>query len=543
MTAVEWLHPPISLVDRSFVEDSLIPAVQEVITGPLSAGGVFLFVVDAGTEGDYVVGRIRSWALSERISCVDHWVAEEDPFLLWSDLMGHPEIPGLLAPLGHLQLILVTGSCWVPVGLLTDWLETLSGRAKAACGVVVLPVLRSTGRALGAREDVQVFSVPPFKETKKSRREELCRAMLGQQLGEVADLVEISKELLHRDPSSRTELQGWVEGVAEVVQDGAGVPDFDDICGRRLTVRPGVVASRDRLRGLLIAAEEKMFEADAMFQEWQGRVLLNSVRRLADPFLAMDSLSWFVIIISHISCRLDCVDGAFWFLVKLTPDATDGLVCGEEPEFFRHLRSLRTLFQHGLVEDDRKDRETIEVAETWFRHNCGVAAPERQHWRRLSAVIVKEWHDVVSRLAGAIAVAPRCSARATVTDGMNRATRRLARHQWRYLADSIVQRLDAKIDVDRFLEKYHESLAAELRRAPVSAEGVRDVAGHLVESSVVAELAVCPVTARDLMEKGVTGGRLGVILREANRIWKEEAVDRDNLWKRLTQQFGDLEGA
>ena len=101
-----------------------------------------------------------------------------------------------------------------------------------------------------------------------------------------------------------------------------------------------------------------MLEADALFQEWQGKVLLYSVRQMVDPFLAMDSLSWFVSTISYISCRLDCVNGAFLFLVKLRRDAaTDDLICGEEPEFFGTLRSLRTLFQHGLTESSRTDRE------------------------------------------------------------------------------------------------------------------------------------------------------------------------------------------
>ena len=123
---------------------------------------------------------------------------------------------------------------------------------------------------------------------------------------------------------------------------------------------------------------------------------------------------------------------------------------------------------------------------------------------------------------------------------MNRAARRLARHQWREVANGIIRDIDPRIDVDRFVEKHQDSLSAELRRASVTAEGMRSVARDMVEKYVVAELAVCPIRARDLMEKGVTGERLGVMLQEADRVWRERGVDREGLWKHLADQYGDL---
>ena len=541
---VDLLHPPISVVDHSFVEDSLFPATSDAIAGPLSAGGVFLVVVDAAREGDYIVERIRSWALSGEIGCVEHRVAQEDPFLVWTDLMGQAEVPGSLVPATHLRVILVSGACWVPAELLRDWLDTMTARAKAASAVVVFPVLRSTDGGLRNKGNgILVFDVPEFRTVKKSRREELCRALLEQQLGQFDDAREVSQELVERGPSSRTELEGWIESVAEAVREEESVLNFDEICARRLAVRPGVVSSREALRSSLRAAEEKMQEADRAFQEWQGRVLLYSIRPLADPFLAVDSLYWFVSTISHLSCRLDCVDGAFWFLVTLRRDTTDptDLICSEEPGFFVALRSLRTLFQHGLVENERKNRETIQVAETWFRCNCGAASPERHHWRKLTAAIVKEWDGVVARLAEVISVAPRCAARATVADGMNRAARRLARHQWKEVAGAVVREVDPRIDVDRFVEKYQQRLSAELRQASVATEGVKGFATSLVEKYMIAELDVCPIRPQQLIEKGVMGRRLGMILREANRVWKGGDTNKEALWKHLAARYEELD--
>lgn len=538
---MELLHPAIGAVEASFVEASLIPRVSELLVGCAADGGLLFVVVDAIEEGDYVVGRIRSWGLAEGMECVEGVVAEEDPFVVWEDLVGDSEAHGALRAEGRRKLVLVRGGCVVPVELVARWARILAAMAKVGKAVVVWPVLRSAGRELREEDGVAVVSVPSFGEVGRGRRRALCEALLGQRLEGFQDAGRVAEELVGRNPSSRTEMELWVDEVVAGVQ-GREVLDFDAICGRRLMVRPSVRGGRERLRGMLGVAEEKIQDADAAFQEWQGRLLAYPVRSLGDPFSGPNTFWWFVGTISHISCRLDGVDGAFWYLARLNPDGAGDVVCEEEPRFFGTVRALRTLFQHGLVMSDRKNRETVEIATTWFRMNCGRDEPRREHWRKLTGAIVGEWYRVVERVAEVVRVVPTCSARGTVVDGLERASRRLSRHRWKEIASGVIEGIDATIDVERFVEQRQEKLAGELRGAAVSPEGVVEVAKGLVEKYVVEEACRCPVRAEDLVKRGVARGReLGSMLREADRFWRErEDVGEDELWRHLMEKYPQL---
>src|SRR5438552_3964545 len=92
------LSVPVSAVEADWIPLELNPKLERSLA-EMVEGGVLWLGVDSGREGNYLLQRIRLFAVEREIACAALTVSRYDPYLFWDDLGGRGDEPPIL---GHL---------------------------------------------------------------------------------------------------------------------------------------------------------------------------------------------------------------------------------------------------------------------------------------------------------------------------------------------------------------------------------------------------------------------------------------------------------
>jgi hypothetical protein len=99
-------------------------------------------------------------------------------------------------------------------------------------------------------------------------------------------------------------------------------------------------------------ANDKLNEANALFEDWLGYPLIRQIEPLADPFESTDPIHWFSGVVSNLCCFLmDAANLAFKAFTQY--DIKDKELKTVEQPLYGIVINLRTIMQHGLLIGDK----------------------------------------------------------------------------------------------------------------------------------------------------------------------------------------------
>jgi len=519
---------PVSAVEPDWIHTTFRPQLQNAV-GELQYGGVLWLHVDAGAEGDYLLSYTDNWAKSTRRHAGELRVWEEDPFLVWEDLLGTPDQSPASWSWPSGTIISARNGTALPVRFLQDRGPILASYCRARGWVLIIPVLHNAMRYVREACDPAVHVVaPPFGSIGEDRRRALVDAMVRADLPSLSGDLRASliQQLVTTEPpaASRTELQAWVDFYrdkpdVETALRHSPPPPIPRHSGLPADPPPALT-----LKSRMNVVVETFREASNAFSRWSGRPLFGLVYEPPDPFQASDPVHWFSATISYLSCLLDSADQALdpLLLYEYNP-ATADIETGSPPRLYSVLRRLRTAMQHGLNPSSASDRETIDAVRGWYYSYCGSHTPARHHWRKLTCYLLEEAETAAKRLAICTAQASVCSSRAVVESQLRVYARSLSKEDWRKQLRASINALAPGLDADRVLDKHIGDLQKDLRESTVVTQGVFTRARELTDALVLSEAARCPVTPTDLLGLGIRQGpQLGLIHRKIEVAWQRD---------------------
>src|SRR5580765_6412122 len=89
------LSVPVSAVDADWIATELYPALDRLLPG-IAGGGILWLGVDSAREGNYLLQRIRLYAIERNKPHASLTVSQSDPYLFWDDLGGRGDDTSLL---------------------------------------------------------------------------------------------------------------------------------------------------------------------------------------------------------------------------------------------------------------------------------------------------------------------------------------------------------------------------------------------------------------------------------------------------------------
>ena len=185
------------------------------------------------------------------------------------------------------------------------------------------------------------------------------------------------------------------------------------------------------------------------------------------------------------------------------------------------LRTLRTLFQHGLNPNDSHDQNTIRLAEMWFHKVVGTHMPIRHHFRRLTHALLTDWELLLADLTQLAEHIGSCPSVGVLINELDRAERIPPRIDLFRITNNVIRMLKAEthVDCEIFIRKHEKELRLEFTNSCVPLSNLQSFIEECVERKVAKEMAKSPIQSKWLIERGIEGPNIGKLLKEFEEEW------------------------
>ncbi len=535
----DYLSIPLSAVKADWFNTHAIPELQKLFSDILKDGGLLYLGVDSDEEGSLLLNLIaKGLDMVIDRQCRELMVEWSDPYLIWEELVGTPDELGLEHQLNSQNtLVLLKGGCFFPYEFIKLRANSLTQYAKAHNLIILLPTLHANLSKLEIIVDtVGKLEVPQLRDCPVKDRKEMIKQLVQTSTpsldGNIQD--RLVKDLLDANLKSRTKLQQRIDCYTEA-------EDYLQALNKIPPQWPPTLIppKRKQLKAAFDVANDKLNEANALFEGWLDYPLIRQIEPLADPFESTDPIYWFSGLVSNICCLLaDAADSAFKAVAQY--DIKDNeLKTIEQPLFYETVRHLRTVMQHGLLTDDKNNSKTVNRVKKWYFDKVKTDRPKRHHWRILTYYLLDEYDEAVSQLRKVIRFISTGDSSDEVKQAIESYKRKLEKHTWRKILQSVMGELKADLDIELFLEKKLDKFRQQLKKSFVDSSVLLKEAKHIVFSEVLEEISKCPVQAADLADLGMPRGPLfGKALKYAQAEWKKSPDQtKEQLIERVKSQY------
>ncbi len=521
----DYLSIPLSAVKADWFNTHAIPELQTFLSGVLKDGGLLYLGVDSDDEGSLLINLII-----KRLDMVNDWQRMEltvewsDPYLVWKKLVGTPDELGLEQFNGQNTLVLLKGGCFFPYEFIKLRASSLIQYAKAHHLIILLPTLHThlSKLEIVTADAVRKLEVPKLRNCPIKDRKEMIKQLVQTSAPSLDDdmQVRLINDLFEANSNSRTKLQQWINyytGEKDCLQAlNKNPPPLPSLWPP--TVIP---QTRSQLKAAFSVANDKRNEANAFFENWLVYPLIRQIEPLADPFESTDPIHWFSGVVSNLCCHLmDAANLAFKAITQY--DVKDKeLKTMEQPLFYETVLHLRTVMQHGLLTDDKDNSKTINWVKKWYLDKVKTDYPKRHHWRILTYYLIDEYDEAVSQLRKVIRFVPTSDSSILVREAIKLHERNLDKHTWRKILQSVIEELNANLDIERFLEKKLNEFRQKLKKSLVDSSVLRKEAYQIVSTEVIEEISKCPVDGTDITSLGIKGALIKKSLDYAQAEWKK----------------------
>lgn len=538
----DYLSIPLSAVKADWFNTHAIPELQKFFSGVLKDGGLLYLGVDSDDEGSLLINLII-----KRLDMVNDWQCMEltvewsDPYLVWEQLVGTPDELGLEQFNGQNTLVLLKGGCFFPYEFIKLRASSLTQYAKAHNLIILLPTLHThlSKLEIVPADAVGKLEVPKLRDCPVKDRKEMIKQLVQTSAPILDEEMQerLVNDLLEANPNSRTKLQQWIT-------DYTGAED----CLQALNKNPPPLPSlwpptvipptRNQLKATFSVANDKLNEANALFEDWLGYPLIRQIEPLTDPFKSTDPIHWFSGVVSNLCCLLmDAANLAFKAITQYDIKEKE-LKTMERPLFYETVRNLRTIMQHGLLIGDKHNFDTITLVKNWYFNKIKTDYPKRHHWRILTYYLIEEYDDAISQLRKVIRFVPSSESSILIRSAIKLNEINLEKHTWREILQSVIVELNADLDIELFLEKKLDKFRQQLKKSLVDSSVLREEANRIVSTEVIEEISKCPVDGTDIKNIGIKGALIKKWLNYAQAEWeKSPNQTKEQLIEQVKSQY------
>lgn len=515
----DYLSIPLSTVPADWFETQAKARLRQLFSGTLKGGGILYLGVDSDEEGSFLLSRIsrleyHPWQF------IESQVERSDPYLFWEQLVGNAEEIGLVQPN---SLMLVEGGCFLPLEFLKLRANWLVKCATAHQWIIALPILNRHFSRLDTKGDaIGTLIVPPLQKYSHKEHKEMVKQLVQQATPSLEEDIQqrLVNDLLAANPTSRTLLQNWInfytsqEDCLRTLNEEPPPP--------RLKGPPAIVPpTRQELKARFDTAHAKLNQASQLFENWLGYPLICEIEPLGDLFGSTEPAYWFTTMISTLYCYLiDKADLAFLPMTKY--GVKNGKIEAiESPLFYKTVGRLRTVMQHGLVVGESSDSDTIHWVKSWYLKKIfDDSSPKRHHWRILTDSLIKEYDQAVSQLLQLVESLDTCDSMdlLVVRKNLEQQRRKLEKHTWRKLVRNSIEKFNAQLDTENFLERNLGEFRKQLNTSLANLASLQEEAGKIVEMAVLKEIS--KLQGGDLIKIGFPAE--GPLLSKAKKYGNEE---------------------
>lgn len=559
-----WFDVPVATASASWLQSQLIPCLRRVMRlGQFArlrhklrldpTSGVIVWIpTDSEPEGSWILGQadqlLRRSGTSVLLRCD---VPPEDPTLAWERLLGFLDGPSIVCSCADVRVVGLVGGNWIPAWSFEHHLPAVRALATGLHAVVLVPVSSEVLNQPGVRAAADaVVSVPSLKDSDPDDVEALIRAVLDRELDELGLSRRIANEspfqeaiaaLVHERPPSRTAVALWTrQCTARVAADldawwdsGAGL---DPLHAVSVPEEPSRVLSLNHLRERFDACLATLEECNGRFESTYGRALFWEHQRLPGPFDARDPWHWFIWLVTRCYCIVvdyPAREGLAVIATTFRVDPTTGNVVREPIDgFAATIDALRTRYQHGLDDDDSKNRVKADKVREWLVRVVGMTNVERKHGRRLAGALLGDFESFVARVAAFVNIVPDEMLKRSVVLALAEADARVPEIELARGLERAVTLMSSPLTPAALLKKHNAELRRRLGGCCLSGDQLRSKIEAECENIVVAEMTAkeneCPVNGEWLLRAGmVPGPQLGKLLSRFQAEWQLLSPPRD----------------
>jgi tetratricopeptide (TPR) repeat protein len=521
----DYLSIPLSAVKADWFNTHAIPELQKFFSDVLKDGGLLYLGVDSDDEGRLLLNRIKRLDMVIEWQCLELTVKWSDPYLVWEKLVGTPDELGLEPFNGQHTLVLLKGGCFFPYEFIKLRASSLTQYAKTHHLIILLPTLHThlSKLEIVPADTVGKLEVLQLRDCPIKDREEMIKQLVQTSAPSLDDGMQdrLVNDLLEANPNSRTKLQQWINyymGAEDCLQALNKNPPPLPSLGPPTIIPP----TRNQLKAAFSVANDKLDEANALFEDWLGYPLIRQIEPLADPFESTDPIHWFSSVVSNLCCRLmDAANLAFKAITQYDIKDKELKTMERPPLFYETVRNLRTVMQHGLLIGDKHNFNTLKLVKSWYFNKIKTDYPERHHWRILTYYLIEEYDEAVSQLRKVIRFVPTSDSSILVRAAIKLHERNLEKHTWREILQNVMVELNADLDIELFLEKKLDKFRQQLKKSPVDSSVLREEAYQIVSTEVIEEISKCPVDGTDIKNMGIKGALIKKWLDYAQAEWKK----------------------
>lgn len=559
-----WFDVPIATAPASWLRSYLGPRLRHVMrVGQIArirrkigfapnTSAIVWIPTDSEPEGSWILGHadllLRHSGASPLVRCD---VPPEDPTLAWEDALGFLDGPSIVCSNADVRAVGLVGGNWIPAWSFVHHLPAIRALATGLHSVVLIPVARETFNRPGVCTPADaVVSVPSLRDATPEDVEALLRAMLDRELDEFglsrsmateSPLREEIAALVHQRPQSRTAAALWARRCAARV--AATLDEWGDsgvglgpLQLASVQEEPSGILSLNQLSVRFDACMATLANCSRRFESTYGRALFWEHQQLPGPFDARDPWHWFIWLVTRCYCTVldyPAREGLAVIATSFRIDPTSGNVVREPlDDFAATVSALRTRYQHGVNDDDPKNREKADKVREWLLRVVGATRVERKHGRRLAEALLAEFESFVARVAAFVDVIPDEMLKSSVALALAEADARVPEIELARGLDRAVRRMASPLTPEALLRKHGAELRRRINGCCLRGEALREKVEAECEVVVLAEMAArdneCPIDGKWLVNEGVPQGAvLGEILRLSRTEWERIAQPRD----------------
>lgn len=207
-------------------------------------------------------------------------------------------------------------------------------------------------------------------------------------------------------------------------------------------------------------------------------------------------------------------------------------------QHFRLVRSLRTWGQHNVDGSSPRDRELLDLCETWFERHCSTRVPRsEENWRHLLEALLAEAQAFLEHVRDALDSVERDEDRESICRQWDDRIRKdWPAHRYHRLIEIAAADLGrTAVDPVRLYERHANSINVGMSLIKDDAD-LELEARRLVERALLSEaIRVLPITGTDIIATFEIrpGPRVGQLLECARDLYAAEPCDKETLLGRI----------
>lgn len=223
-------------------------------------------------------------------------------------------------------------------------------------------------------------------------------------------------------------------------------------------------------------------------------------------------------------------------------------VYGQNPDsfkdFLRIVQALRTYLQHNLDLTSPRDSYIRDQVHSWFMAKCEFAFPFKlEQWdKSISSLLLDAKNSLQSMIDCIESIKSDESCESICSDWCFRITRHHPPFQFDELLSKIALDMGRNnIDVVKFRSRFYDSWQKKLSQLEPGYD-FESEGRKVIEYSLLADnIVTLPITGKDVIDiLNITPGqRVGVILSEATRIYKDNPCDKEHILAALSKKIMD----